>query len=80
MGAALGFARRLGQQNPTPSIPASQQRQVDRGIVGDDPTLEDHAAWSSDFKTIAVRSRLAGVRAKFTVWAVERDEFLQISQ
>ena len=80
MGAALGFARRLGQQNPTPSIPAREQRQVDRSIVGDHPPLEYNAARAGYFKTIAVRSRLAGVSAKFTVWAVKGHEFSQTGQ
>ena len=48
------------------SIPARKQRQVDRDVIGDYPPLEYDAARAGHFKPIAVRRRLAGVRAKFT--------------
>jgi hypothetical protein len=61
-------------------VPPREQRHVDRGVVGKDPSLEHDLAWTGYFEAIAVRCRRTRLGSELTVRAVEFYEFPHIRE
>jgi len=62
------------------SITPREQRHVEGGIIGEDPSLEHDTAGTAHFESIAVRRRLTRLGVEFTVDAVKRHEVPQICE
>src|SRR5262249_24662407 len=62
------------------AVPSREQRHVDGGIIGDDPSLEDDTAGAGHLQPIADWRRRAGDRAQLAVGSVKRHEFSQVGE